>query len=82
MATKSMVMDPYYPWVFIVNTTQLVTPKKINSETAISMYTLHAEIVYWSGESTQYCSHQQAKKRQKEQQAWIAPPGDWLKNQL
>jgi hypothetical protein len=46
------------------------------------MYTLHAEIVYWSGESTQYCSRQQAKKRQKEQQAWIAPPGDWLKIQL
>jgi hypothetical protein len=53
---------------------------KINvKETAISMDTLHAEIVYWSGESTQFCSRQQIEKKQKVQQASIAPPGDWLK---
>jgi hypothetical protein len=43
------------------------------------MDALHADIIYWMGESAKYCRRQRTEQKIKERHTWIAPSDDWLK---
>jgi hypothetical protein len=45
----------------------------------MSMDALHADIIYWMGESAKYCRRQRTEQKIKEIHTWIAPSDDWLK---